>query len=210
VALNSFGIDFLLSYIIPGLVGVRIWGLLHPYGKQSPNELILNAVVFGAICFSIISLFPDKISLNKVGIPWDLNLASPPSIFAIIIVPFLVAKGWSFLSRRFLLFNKHPSKIAWDYTFGQYLNDKNDGLILIIHLKNGKVIAGQLDKEAFFSDLPNNYQILLDIEYETDETGYPTGPKNGSAGILVMDSEISHIQFISSDERFEYDKTEEQ
>ncbi|WP_275285876.1 DUF6338 family protein [Halomonas elongata] len=208
MALDSFGINFLLSYVIPGLVGVRIWGLLHPYGKQSPNELILNAIVFGAICFSIISIFPDEVSINLEGFSWEFNLAAPPSIFAIVVVPFMVAKAWSVLSRRFLLFNRHPSKIAWDYTFGQYLNDKSEGLILSVHLKNGEVIAGQLDKDAFFSDLPDNYQILLDIEYHVDEDGFPTGPKNGSAGILIMDSEISHIQFISGDERFDYDKAE--
>lgn len=206
MGLDSFGVDFLLSYVIPGLVGVRIWGLLHPYGKQTPNETILNAVVFGAICYSLISFFPDAVTLGNETHSITINIAQPPSIFAIVVIPFLIAKAWSALSQKFLFFNRHPSKIAWDYTFGSYLNDKSEALILCIHLKNGKVIAGQLEREAFFSDLPDNYQILLDIEYHVDEDGFPTGPKNGSAGILVMDDEISFIQFLSNEERFNYDQ----
>lgn len=203
MTLDSAGVDFLLKYIIPGLIVMRLWSLQNPYTRQTVNEQILSAAIFGAICYLITSCFPSHVELplyvgseKKELTGLRIRLSDSPSFFGLLLVPLFVAWLRKLLVRKFFP-NKHPSSVAWEYVFGEYLVGKTP-IIMKITLEDGVIVAGAITQDATFSEYPDNHQIFLDVEYETDEKGNPAEPKPGSVGLLLMGNNISHIEFISS------------
>ncbi|MCG7598389.1 DUF6338 family protein [Halomonas sp. McH1-25] len=210
MTLDSAGVDFLLKYIIPGLIVMRLWSLQNPYTRQTVNEQVLSAAIFGAICYLITSCFPSHVDLPLyVGSEKEeltglrIRLSDSPSVFGLLLVPLFVAWLRKLLVRKFFP-NKHPSAVAWEYVFGEYLVGKTP-VILKITLDDGSIVAGAVTKDATFSEFPDNHQIFLDLEYEVDEKGNPDRPKEGSVGLLLMGNNISHIEFISDKVRY-YDE----
>jgi hypothetical protein len=202
MAYESLGLDFLLNFIVPGLVGLKWWALKHPNHRKTVNEQLVSAFIFGAVCFSITSMFPGHINIplliedNSEKVAWQVPLSDSPSIFGMFVVPVVLAiLGKRTYAKMFPA--KHPTPVAWEFVFGEYLVGRLP-IFLKITLTDGQVVAGAATDDATFSDLPDNYQIFLDYECELDENGEVGEVKKGSEGVLLMGHNISHIEFIKA------------
>lgn len=202
MAYESLGLDFLLNFIVPGLVGLKWWALKHPNHRKTVNEQLVSAFIFGAACFSITSMFPGYISIPLLieGSPgkvaWQVSLSDSPSIFGMFIVPIVLAVlGKRAYTKMFPA--RHPTPVAWEFVFGEHLVGRLP-IFLKITLTDGQVVAGAATDNATFSDLPENYQVFLDYECELDENGEVGEVKKGSEGVLLMGHNISHIEFIKA------------
>lgn len=200
MGIESLGVDFLLNYIIPGLIVMRLWSYQNPNLRQTVNEQILSATIFGAICFLVTNCFPAAIEIplhfkdrEEVKV-LTIKLSESPSFFGMLIVPMLVAWGRKRVYRM-VYPNRHPSSVAWEYVFGDYLVGKAP-IFLKVTLNDGRIVAGIMMREATASEFPDNHQIFLDYEYMVTTQGEIGDIKPNSAGVLLMGHNISHIEFI--------------
>ena len=83
----------------------------------------------------------------------------------------------------------HPTEKPWDYVFS-----KGIPYWVKVTLKNGTIIAGRYAEKSFASNAPANEQIYLEETWILDSNGSFIRAKNDTAGIIILSSEISHIE----------------
>jgi hypothetical protein len=98
---------------------------------------------------------------------------------------------WKYLrTREFFQRNApHPTEKPWDYVFSQ----RNPYWVKIT-LKDGTTIAGRYADKSFASSAPAKEQIYLEETWILNDKGGFERVKNDSAGVIILSSEISHIE----------------
>ena len=84
----------------------------------------------------------------------------------------------------------HPTKRPWDYVFAQ-----RKPYWAIVTLKDGTKIAGRYDSCSFASSAPAGEQIYLEENWVINADGGFERPREDTAGILVLSSEIVSVEF---------------
>ncbi len=92
-------------------------------------------------------------------------------------------RGW------FLSNIPHPDKRSWDYLFSQ----RKPYWAKVI-LKNGTIIGGLYAEQSNASSSPETEQIYLQETWIIGANGEFLRKKNGTAGVIILSDEISHIE----------------
>ncbi|MGY0561011.1 DUF6338 family protein [Luteimonas sp. A277] len=110
----------------------------------------------------------------------------------LLVAPILWVVVWKFIrTRDFFQRNApHPTAKPWDFVFQQ----RRPYWVKVI-LKDGKVIAGRYAHKSFSSSSPAEEQIYLEETWVLGEKGEFVRPIARTAGVLVVGSDISHIEF---------------
>ena len=83
----------------------------------------------------------------------------------------------------------HPTEKPWDYVFSQ----RKSYWVKVV--KNDRtIIGGKFSDKSFASSAPAPEQIYLEESWVINNNGGFERVKNTSAGVIILTSEISHIE----------------
>ncbi len=181
-----------IAFVIPGFISLKVYELIEPGARRNTSEQLVDAIAYSCINYAVLAL-PITVVENS-----DLNINSPNLyysfyLFVLLIAPVLLALGWRFLrTREFFQRNApHPTALPWDYVFSQ-----RKSYWMRITLGNGKVIGGRYAHNSFASSAPAKEQLYLEEAWIIDDKGGFVKKKDRSAGIIVLASDISHIELL--------------
>ncbi|WP_137169756.1 DUF6338 family protein [Marinomonas sp. FW-1] len=190
-----------LAFVIPGFISLKAYQLVFPATERSSQDQLIDAIAYSSINYSILLL--PILSVEASGIK-----ENHPALYCFfyIFVFFLAPIIWVLIWRRLRIsdfFQKaaiHPVQKPWDYVFAQ-----RKCYWVRVTLKNGKVLGGEFAEASFASSSPAPEQLYLEKTWFLNEDGSFERQKNSSAGILILSSEISHVELTEYDTREETD-----
>lgn len=180
-----------IAFVIPGFISIKFYQLLTPGHKAAPSNLLIDAISYSAINYSIL-LIPivsvENSSLRTVHPQLYLIFY----IFVLFLAPTMWAAIWKKLreSNNFQKNAPHPIPRPWDYVFSQ-----RKPYWIKVFLKNGEVVAGLYAEKSFSSSSPESEQIYLQETWILNDKGGFERAKNQTAGIIILSDQISHIEF---------------
>ncbi|MCH9694149.1 MAG: hypothetical protein K0U72_06535 [Gammaproteobacteria bacterium] len=181
-----------IAFVIPGFISLKVYELIEPGARQKTSEQLVDAVAYSCINYAILAL---PITAIESG---DLYVGAPKLyysfyLFVLLIFPVLLALAWRFLrTREFFQKNApHPTGLPWDHVFS-----KRKSYWIRITLGNGKVIGGRYAHNSFASSAPSKEQLYLEEAWIIDDKGGFVRKKDRSAGVIVLASDISHIDLL--------------
>lgn len=191
--MNIWEIDkFLLffAFVIPGFISIKTYELLFPGVSRSSSEQVIDAIAYSSINYALLLL--PIVGIEKSGLKEECRwLYYGFYIFVLSIAPILWVFIWKHLRTR-ELFQKHaphPTGKPWDYVFAQ----RKPYWVKVI-LKDGSIIAGRYAENSFASSAPAEEQIYLEETWILNDRGGFERKKNSTAGVIILASEISHIE----------------
>lgn len=186
------GFVHLVVVIVPGFVAWRTYQWRRPQGEQKAADAIVDIVAFSVLN-----------SLVWYKAEWSAWPASVPAAFVFglqaFITPVAIALLYQyaveFCARRYWITSPHPR--AWDFVFNALAYRKKgageNGLFLVVTLKNGDKIAGVFAEPGFASLWPYDRDLLLGPAWELDD-GKPARLVAGSIGLYVDAANIDVIE----------------
>lgn len=180
-----------IAFVVPGFISIKVYQLFFPGERKKSSEQVVDAVAYSSINYAI--LFWPIFLIESSGIR-----SSSPSwyfifyVFVLLIAPIIWVWVWSKIRKtEFVQKNApHPTPKAWDYVFSQ-----RKSYWVKVTLKNGDVIGGLFHTNSFASSAPAEEQIYIEETWILNDEGGFERMKNDSAGVIILSSEISHIEF---------------
>jgi len=179
-----------IAFVIPGFISIKAYQLLFPGVTVPTTDQLIDAVAYSSINYALL-IFPilgvEKSSLKEV----HPTLYYIFYLFVFFIAPIAWVLIWRFLrTRKFFKRNApHPTAKPWDYVFSQ-----GKPYWAKVHLKDGTIIAGRYAEKSFASSAPAQEQIYLEETWVINEKGGFERPKNNTEGVIILSSEISHLE----------------
>ena len=181
-----------IMFAIPGFICVKIYRLIYPSQGRDAGLLLYDAVTYSCINYAALSgliYFVESSDVNQIG-------KAIFYFFVVFIFPIIMVLIWKKI-RTVEFVNKlifHPSDSPWDYVFSQ-----RKKYWVEVYLKDGSVVAGYYGSKSFASASPEEKHIYLEQRWVTDQAGAFERAVNRTAGVIVLHSEISHIEFRETD-----------
>lgn len=169
---------------MPGFIFIKSSNLFVATGENDFSKNWYDAVAYGVI-FSGLTYIAYRL----------LNKYIPPQFFltvGMIVLP-LISPIIIKRLRNKPFFYKHilrPEVSAWDYIFSS-----RQSYWVILHLKDGRDIAGVYSSKSFTSAFPYTKDIYLEELWKLDENKEFLAPVPKSAGLWIVADEISSIEF---------------
>jgi len=180
-----------IAFVIPGFISLKVYEAFSLQPQRDSSQQLIDAVAYSCVNYGLL-LFP---------ILWveDSGLKdSRPTLYSlfwamvVLVAPILwpsimwLLRKQSFMQR--LL--PHPIGKPWDYVF-----KKRQRYWAIITLKDGRQIGGRYDSKSFVSSSPHAEQVFLEEAWVLNADGGFDRPRNDTAGIIVLGSEIVTVEF---------------
>jgi hypothetical protein len=180
-----------LVFFIPGFISIKIYDLLVPAERRDFSKSILEVIGYSSLNFAVLSWliilmhtgnFYDKYKVWYFILLFCIMFVIP------ILWPifFLKLFSWKPIAKYVI----HPILKPWDYLFG-----KKEAFWVIVHLKDGRKIAGRFDTKSFASSYPAEEQIYIEEIWSLDKNDKFEKPIQRSQGILILKDEIMAIEF---------------
>lgn len=180
-----------IAFVIPGFISIKAYQLLCPGSERSTSDQLIDAIAYSSINYALL-FFPiiavESGSLKSV----HSSLYYTFYVLVLFIAPIIWVLVWRHLrTREFFLRNApHPTGKPWDFLFSQ-----RKPYWVEVFLKNGTVIAGLYGKNSSASSAPAPEQIYLEETWFLDVDGEFERAIVDTAGVMILTSEISHIEF---------------
>jgi hypothetical protein len=180
-----------IAFVIPGFLSIKFYQLIFPGTVRSASDQLIDAIAYSCINYALLFwavLYIEGSELISIH-PWLYYLFY---VFVLFVSPFLLVLAWKWLRthERFKGSAPHPTAKPWDYVF-----EKSKPYWIVIYLKNGKMVGGKYSGKSFASSYPVEEQIYLEEGWIVTSEGILDRAIKGSAGVLVMASEISYLEF---------------
>lgn len=191
-----------ILFVIPGFVSLKGYELLCPGTHKESSKQIIDAVAYSCINYALLFWLIKIVEDDAIAIRHPILYAFS-YLFVLFIAPLIWVLIWKYIrsSKLFQNYAPHPTLKPWDYVFS-----KRKPYWVKIILKDGKIVAGKYGAESFTSSAPAEEQIYLEETWILkDNLGFER-PKKRSAGVIVMSTNISHIEF----SKYEEEKENEQ
>jgi hypothetical protein len=180
-----------IAFVIPGFLSIKFYQLIFPGTVRSASDQLIDAIAYSCINYAL--LFWAVVYVEGSGL-----MSVHPSlyylfyVFVLFISPFLLVLAWKWLRthERFKGSAPHPTAKPWDYVF-----ESSKPYWIVIYLKSGKMVGGKYSGKSFASSYPVEEQIYLEEAWIVTPEGVLERPIKRSAGVLVMASEISYLEF---------------
>lgn len=194
-----------IAFVIPGFICLKTYDAISLAAPRDSSQQLIDAVAYSCINYALLA-FPI-LSIENDG----LSGSSPRlyyffwTIFLFVVPIALACSLWKL--RTWQYFQKslpHPVGKPWDYVFSQRIP-----YWTIVTLKDGKQIAGRFGSKSFASSSPHPEQIYLQEAWVLNKDGGFERPREDSAGVVVLGSEIVVVEFFSIIERSDHDRQEE-
>ncbi|MCU8051456.1 DUF6338 family protein [Shewanella sp. SM43] len=181
-----------IIFVIPGFVTLKSYELMCPTAEfKDSSKQVIDAVSFSCINYALLSLF--ILGVEKSDLRTSCFFAYVIFyLFVLFVFPIIVAFLWRKIRQTdwFLKHAPHPTLKPWDFVFSQ-----RKFLFVKVFLKDKTVIAGYYGEKSFTSSAPAPEQIYLEQTWVLTNGGGFERPKNQSAGVIILSSEISYIEF---------------
>lgn len=179
-----------IAFVIPGFISIKAYQLVFPGTERPTSDQLIDAIAYSSINYALL-VFPI-ISIESSQLKVNCSFAYYLFyIFVLFVAPIIWVLLWKYLrTRDFFQKNApHPTAKPWDYVFSQ-----RKSYWVKVTLKDGKIIAGRYSDKSFASSAPAPEQIYLEETWVINENGGFERAKNNSAGVIILSSEISHIE----------------
>lgn len=179
-----------LLFFMPGFISIKVYDLLIPGERRDFSKSLLEVVGYSSLNFAPLS---PLIILILAGVPLFDNIYffTLLAMLALFVLPIL----WPILFVRLqswppaAAYLRHPIEKPWDYVFGS-----KDPFWVIVHLKDGRRVAGKFYSNSFASSYPAEEQIYLEEMWRLDDDGKFIEPVDRSRGVIVLRSEIALVE----------------
>ncbi|WP_353112421.1 DUF6338 family protein [Salinisphaera dokdonensis] len=177
-----------VAFAIPGFVASKTYEILVP---SEGSAKLIDAVAYSCAIYAVVGA-PLYLTARS---DWSLNHPVWLSLlFAVVlfVLPILGALAWWQLRKAqlFQTFAPHPTSNSWDFIFSQ-----RKSYWVKVHTAGGKIYAGCFSSKSFASSTPAEEQIYLEESWLLDDQNGFDRVKNRSAGVLILKSDISAIEF---------------
>ncbi len=179
-----------IAFVIPGFISIKCYELVFPGNEIKSSDRLIDAICYSSINYGLLA-FPIMYFENS-GIKSHCPLLNYAFyIFVLFIGPIIWVLIWKHIrTRDFFQKNApHPTQKPWDYVFSQ-----RKPYWIKVTLKNGDIIAGWYGNNSFASSSPAQEQIYLEQTWKLNNNGGFERPTNNTAGVIILSSEISHIE----------------
>lgn len=179
-----------LAFVIPGFISLKAYQLTFPGAERATSEQLIDAIAYSSINYALLILPIIAIESGKLQGTCKV-LYYIFYVFVLFIAPIIWVIIWKYLrTRDFFQRNApHPTAKPWDYVFAQ-----RKLYWVKVTLKNGTIIAGRFAYKSFASSSPAPEQIYLEETWLLNDKGGFERAKNNTAGVIILSSEISHIE----------------
>lgn len=191
--MNIWDLDKLhlfIMFVVPGFVSLKVYELFFPSQPKDSSKQIIDAIAYSCINYAFLFFFIFKIEKSSSATTHP-NLYFLFYFFVLFISPVILIVIWKWLrSTNFIQNNApHPTAKPWDYVFSQ----RKSYWVKVVK-NDGTVIAGRYSYKSFASSAPAPEQIYLEESWIINDNGGFERVKNNTAGVIVLTSEISHIE----------------
>jgi hypothetical protein len=179
-----------IAFVIPGFISIKAYQLAFPGAERATSEQIVDAIAYSSINYALLIL--PIISVESGSLKETCKIFYYLFyVLVLFIAPIIWVVIWRYLrTRDFFQRNApHPTAKPWDYVFAQ-----RKSYWVKVTLKNGTIIAGRYADKSFASSAPASEQIYLEETWVLNENGGFERAKNNTAGVIILSSEISHIE----------------
>ena len=178
-------------FVVPGFVGLKTYELLFPGEAKDSSKQLVDAIAYSCLNYGLLFLPIVLIEgIDFVG-KW-LYLYFIFYFFVLFLSPVIIVFIWRKIRQtQFIQKNApHPTSKPWDFVFS-----KRESYWVKVTLKDGTLIGGRYSDKSFASSAPAPEQIYLEEVWVLNNKGGFERKKNDTAGVIVLSSEISHIEF---------------
>lgn len=180
-----------IAFVIPGFISLKVYEAFSLQPQRDSSQQLIDAVAYSCVNYGLL-LFPILWIQNS-----NLQVSRPTlySLFwalVVLVAPILWPTiMWLLRKQSFMQwFLPHPIGKPWDYVF-----KKRERYWAIITLKDGRQIGGRYDSKSFVSSSPHAEQVFLEEAWEINSDGGFDHRRAGTAGIIVLGSEIVTVEF---------------
>lgn len=182
-----------ITFVVPGFISLKTFELLSPRNAKETKQQLIDAVAYSSVNYALLSW---PISIIESG---DIR-SSHPNLYSAfyLFVLFVAPVSWAcllkwFRTTKFALKNlSHPAATPWDFVF-----EKRQRYWIIATLKDGQKIGGRYDSHSFSSSAPSPERIYLEECWELNDRGGFERPRQASAGVLILTSELISLEFFN-------------
>ena len=180
-----------IAFVVPGFISIKAYQLFFPGEKYTSSEQVVDAVAYSSINYAMLFwaiILVEDSKLRESCPSWYFLFYT----FVLLIAPIIWVWLWRQI-RKTDFFQKnapHPILKAWDFVFAQ----RKSYWVKVV-LKNGETIGGLFSTKSFVSSAPAEEQIYLEQTWVLNKEGGFERMKKDSAGVMILSSEISHIEF---------------
>ncbi|MGF1841500.1 DUF6338 family protein [Vibrio atlanticus] len=187
-------LQIFIMFVIPGFVSIKTYELLYPSQLRDSSKQIVDAITYSCVNYAL--LYWIIVDIESQTGQESLKVIHPTLyalfyIFVLLIFPVILTLTWKALreSKAFKMNLPHPTAKPWDYIFSQ-----NRFFWVKVTLKDGTVVAGYYGEKSFASSAPAEEQIYLEQTWKLDDDDGFERMVNQTAGVIILTSEISHIE----------------
>lgn len=180
-----------VAFIMPGFIAIKAYELFAVGSeRKSTAEQLIDAVSYS--CINYVLWLPAVYAVESCELRIvDFWLYVLFYLFVLFISPVVISYLW--VKVRVKRFKQHPIQKPWDYFFSS--TEKH--YWVVVTLKSGEKVGGLYGAGSFTSSSPAPEQIFLQESWVINRHGGLQRPKNTSAGILILSSEILYLEFYS-------------
>lgn len=181
-----------IAFVIPGFVSIKTYELLIPGAPRESDKLVIDAIAYSSINYALLLLPIYLVESSEVRQMFPSGYVAF-YVFVLFLAPIIWVLAFKKLrtSEFFQRSMPHPTPKPWDYVFAQRKPNW-----VIVTLKDGTKIAGRYDSCSFASSSPAPEQIYLEETWVLNADGGFERPRENTAGIVILSSEIVSVEFI--------------
>ncbi|MDT3230887.1 DUF6338 family protein [Pseudomonas sp. rhizo25] len=180
-----------IAFVIPGFLSIKFYQLIFPGTIRNASDQLIDAVAYSCINYAL--LFWAIVYVEGAGFRQiHPSLYYVFYVFVLFVSPFFLVLAWKWLRthERFKGTAPHPTPKPWDFVFKQA-----KPFWIVVYLKNGNKVGGRYSGKSFASSFPADEQIYLEESWLVSDAGLLDRAVKQSAGVLIMASEISYVEF---------------
>lgn len=191
--MNIWDLDKLylfILFVVPGFLALKIYELCFPNIQRDSSKQLIDAITYSCINYACMFIFIRWVEVSQLQ-GESPNLYLSFYFFVIFISPIILVLMWRVIRSTNLVQSKapHPTGKPWDYVFSL-----REPYWVKVTLKDGTVLGGLYGSKSFASSNPEPEQIYLEQTWVLGKEGAFERKKNDTAGILILSSEISHVE----------------
>lgn len=200
---DRFTLTVYVLLVLPGILSMKIFALIHPVERRNAGEQVLDALAFGmlnaSVIFAALSLGPSFGLGRTISEFLQLIVMEPCAVFILVLVALVIAPGlWAIGARGLLLrlarkgWILRPYHSAFDAVFA-----RGEPLFVVVHLRDGRRVAGLYGTESFAGLHPHSGHLYLEQLWSIDDQGRIGGPIPGSKGVIVRPDDYIVVEIIA-------------
>lgn len=188
---TSENLQWFVLFVVPGFISIKVYDLMLPGERRDLSKALVDAITYS--CINLAILYVPIVAIHRNDFPTEHRIWYYLASVAILLVapivwPILFTKAIraTFVRNRIIL----PFSKPWDYVFS-----KRQPYWIIVHMKDGRRVAGRYVENSYASSYPAEEQLYLEEVWRLDTNGAFTNPVERSRGIIIAARDVDMVEF---------------